>query len=164
MSAQTIQFPAKMHCLWTPAPYKVFYGGRGGAKSWNLARALLLMAAQKPLRVLCCRELQNSISKSVHKLLSDQIRLMELDHLFDIQKTTIYGPPIIQLDSEGKPSLDANGVVRTERATFNFEGMRNNALKLKSYEGIDICWVEEAAKVSGDSWDILLPTIRKDAG
>lgn len=118
----------------------MLYGGRGAGRSWGVARALLLLGAQRTIRVLCARELQNSIAESVHKLLGDQIDLMGLDGFYDIQVGKIIG---------------ANGT------TFAFEGIKNNARKIKSYEGIDYCWVEEAEAVSEDSWTFLIPTIRK---
>lgn len=136
------EFPEKLQCLFEPARYKVLYGGRGGAKSWGVARALLLLGAQKPLRILCARELQNSISDSVHRLLSDQIFALGLESFYDIKQTYIKGK---------------NG---TE---FSFEGIRHNVNKIKSYEGIDICWVEEAQTVSRTSWTVLIPTIRKES-
>lgn len=135
-----IEFPEAFQSLFTPARYKVFYGGRGGAKSWAFARALLLIGAQRPIRVLCAREFQNSIQDSVHKLLSDQIIALGLGHCYEIKQHAIVG---------------ANG---TE---FGFEGIRHNVNKIKSYEGVDVCWVEEAVSVTRNSWNILIPTIRK---
>ena len=134
-------YPAKLQCLFQPKRYKILYGGRGGAKSWGVARALLQIAASKPLRVLCTREFQKSIKDSVHKLLSDQIKAMGMESFFDIQQTIIKG---------------SNG------STFNFEGLKHNVTNIKSYEGVDICWVEEAHNVSKASWDTLIPTIRSD--
>lgn len=141
MANPEIQLPEKLQFLFEPARYKVAYGGRGGAKSWGFARALLIQAAQRPLRVLCARELQVSIAESVHKLLSDQIATMGLDLFFDIEQQVI-----------------RSGV----GGEFIFAGIRNNAPKLKSMEGIDIVWVEEAEKVSNASWEVLIPTIRKE--
>lgn len=135
------EFPAKLGFLFRPARYKVLYGGRGAAKSWGIARALLILAAQKPLRILCARELQNSIQDSVLKLLADQIEELGLGGAFEVQKTTILG---------------ANG------SEFIFSGLRHNVDSLKSKEGIDIVWVEEAQNVSAYSWNKLVPTIRKD--
>ena len=132
--------PAALAPLFKPARYKVLYGGRGGAKSWSIARALLIMGVERPIRVLCAREFQSSIADSVHKLLSDQIDEMGLSSLYDIQKATIYG---------------RNG---TE---FRFAGIRTNVGAIKSFEGIDICWIEEAGNVSRSSWMTLIPTIRK---
>ena len=68
-----VEFPVKLQCLFKKSRYKVLWGGRGGAKSWGIARALLILATKNPLRILCAREFQTSIRDSVHKLLSDQI-------------------------------------------------------------------------------------------
>ena len=65
--------PEKLAALFEPARYKVVRGGRGSGKSWGIARALLIEAYQRPLRILCAREVQKSIKQSVHQLLSDQI-------------------------------------------------------------------------------------------
>ena len=136
-----IELPKKLSFLWEPSRFKIAYGGRGGAKSWAVARTLLLMGAQKPLRVLCAREFQNSISDSVHALLADQVSAMGLSAFYEVQKTCILGK---------------NGT------QISYEGLRHNATKLKSFEGADICWVEEAQTVSKASWEILIPTIRKE--
>ena len=137
-----IEFPLKLQCLFKPSRYKVLWGGRGGAKSWGIARALLITGSSKPIRVLCAREFQTSIKDSVHKLLSDQIVSMNLVEFYEITDRTIRGK---------------NG---TE---FNFVGLKNNVANVKSYEGVDVCWVEEAQSVSKRSWDVLIPTIRKEA-
>lgn len=135
----TAQFPKKFRGLFKPARYKVYYGGRGGAKSWAAARALLILGAQKPLRVLCTREFQQSIKDSVHRLLSDQIEALGLSGYYTIGQQEIRGP---------------NGTL------FLFEGLRHNVTKIKSMEGIDICWCEEAERISEESWRVLIPTIR----
>ena len=132
-------FPQLLECLFQPKRYKVLWGGRGAGRSWGVARALLLLGTQKAIRVLCVRELQNSISESVHKLLSDQIEAMGLSNFYEIQVARIIGK---------------NGT------SFAFDGIKNNTNKIKSYEGIDYCWVEEANKVSRASWGTLIPTIR----
>lgn len=134
-------FPAPFQCLFEPRRYKVLYGGRGGGRSWACARALLLLGTGRPIRVLCARELQNSISDSVHRLLADQISNLGLESFYEVQVARILG---------------VNGT------SFSFEGIKNNVTKIKSYEGIDYCWVEEAHKVSRNSWSILIPTIRKE--
>jgi phage terminase large subunit len=136
-----IEFPEKLEALFQPSRYKALYGGRGGAKSWGIARALLIKGVNKPLRILCAREVQKSIKDSVHKLLLDQISAMNLGGRYEIQQATIKG---------------------TNGTEFFFEGLRHNASQLKSYEGIDIVWVEEAVTVSKASWDVLIPTIRKE--
>jgi len=136
------QFPQKLQCLFQPekSRYRVLFGGRGGAKSWGVARALLIKGAQRPLRILCAREFQTSIRDSVHKLLCDQIIDLRLDGFYEITQTSIRGK---------------NG---TE---FSFVGLKNNVANVKSYEGVDICWVEEAQTTSRLSWNVLIPTIRK---
>jgi phage terminase large subunit len=133
-------FPAKLEFLFQPSRYKCLYGGRGGAKSWGIARALLIMGAQRKLRILCARETMNSIADSVHKLLSDQVESLQLASHYQIQKSSIVG---------------LNG---TE---FAFAGLRHNVAQIKSYESFDIAWVEEAQSVSKGSWEVLIPTIRK---
>ena len=125
----------------TPCRYKVLYGGRGSGKSHQVARALIVMATQKPLRILCTRELQKSIKDSVLKLLADIIIEHNLEHLFQIQTTTIRC---------------------TNGSEFIFAGLRNNPTEIKSMEGVDIVWCEEAANITKESWDLLIPTIRKD--
>lgn len=122
-----------------PARYKVLYGGRGAARSWSVARELLVRSARKTTRVLCARELQRSIKDSVHRLLKDQIERLELKG-FTVLETEI---------------RHANGSI------FRFMGLRHNATAVKSFEGVDICWIEEAEGVSEDSWKYLTPTIRK---
>ncbi|MBI4001916.1 MAG: PBSX family phage terminase large subunit [Nitrospira defluvii] len=135
------QFPAKLAPLFTPSRYKVVKGGRGGAKSWGVARALLIKGAKQRLRILCCREVQKSIKDSVHKLLKDQIELLGLGAQYDVLRDEIRGK---------------NG---TE---FLFAGLSDlTAESIKSFESIDIVWVEEAQSVSNNSWVILIPTIRK---
>lgn len=142
MEAESIEFPQKLQPLFQTAPYKVIRGGRGGGKSWGVARALLLMGLQKPLRILCTRETQKSIRDSVHKLLVDQIARLGLAAHYQIQQVQITG---------------ANG---TE---FVFAGLSDQtAASIKSFEGADIVWVEEAQVVTDISWTILIPTIRKE--
>ena len=127
--------------LFSPHRYKVLFGGRGGAKSWSIARALVAVAYTSTKRILCARELQGSINDSVHKLLKDQIELMGLLPWFDITQNSI--------------RCTITG------SEFIFKGLRHNYTEIKSTEGIDICWVEEAQFVSKDSWEVLIPTIRK---
>ena len=136
-----VRLPAVFARLFEPHRYKVAYGGRGGAKSWAFADALLTIAMQRPVRVLCARELQRSIRDSVHRLLADRIRARGLDNFFEVTDSAI---------------RCATG------SAFGFAGLRHNAAELKSYEGVDICWVEEGQKVSRESWDILIPTIRRE--
>ena len=138
---KNVQFPQKLAFLFEPQRYKICFGGRGGAKSWGISRALLILGAKSPLRILCAREFQTSIKDSVHKLLCDQIDSMGLTGFYEITDKSIRGK---------------NG---TE---FFFVGLRNNVTNVKSIEGVDICWVEEAQTVSKTSWNVLIPTIRKE--
>jgi phage terminase large subunit len=142
LSSQTIaQFPSKLDFLFEPHRYKVAYGGRGSGKSWSMARALLIKAANEPTRVLCAREIQKSIKQSVHTLLNDQIQSLGLGAFYEVLEAEIRG---------------LNG------STFSFTGLATNTVEsIKSFEGCDIVWVEEAQTVSKKSWDILIPTIRK---
>lgn len=142
MNKITLDIPEKLAFFVTEkARYKVAWGGRGGAKSWAVARSLLYLAIQRPTRILCVREIQKSISESVHALLSDQIAKMGLSEAFEVLKTEI---------------RCRNG------SEFLFTGLRDqDAAKIKSFEGADVAWVEEAHIVGKRSWDILVPTIRK---
>lgn len=93
------------------------------------------------MRFGCGREIQKSIKDSVHKLLSDIIKEHNLRDFYDVQETVIKG---------------RNG---TE---FMFRGLKHNTRDLKSLEGVDIFWIEEAELVSDNSYEILIPTIRKN--
>ena len=137
----SLELPEKLAPFAEPHRYKVAYGGRGSGKSWGIARLLLALGRAKRLRVLCARELQVSISDSVHRLLSDQIDALGFSAFYTVQNNSISG---------------RNG---TE---FIFSGLRSNITKIKSMEGVDIAWVEEAETVSDESWDVLIPTIRAD--
>lgn len=123
-----------------PKRYKVAYGGRGSGKSWTVAQLLVMKAMTSSCRILCAREIQKSISDSVIQLLDDTINRMGVQDYFEVQRNQILGP---------------NG------SRFIFEGLRANITKIKSMEGIDIVWVEEAESVTSESWDTLIPTIRK---
>jgi len=119
----------------------VIYGGRGSGKSWGVADFLLITAYTKSLRILCTREVQNSIRDSVHKLLSDRIRVLGLSAFYHVTDKTIKGK---------------NG------SEFIFKGLHRNIDDIKSTEGINLCWVEEGHKTSKRSFDTLIPTIRED--
>jgi phage terminase large subunit len=141
------EFPEKLAFLFQPAPYKILHGGRGGAKTWGICRALLILGASKCLSILCAREFQNSIDDSVYKTLCLQIPLLGLEDHYEVQKTVILG----------RPGTTAEG---TE---FKFAGLRRNVRSIKSKEGVDILFVEEAVDVSKSTWDTVVPTFRKDA-
>lgn len=136
----SLELPEKLGFLLEPHRYKVTYGGRGGAKSHGIARALLAAGAESPKRVPCCREIQKSISDSVHALLAGIIKAGPFESFYRVTDTYI----------EGK-----NGTL------FTFHGLKHNVANIKSLEGADICWVEEAQAVTKSSWSVLIPTIRK---
>jgi phage terminase large subunit len=139
--ADYADFPEALAFLFEPARYKVAYGGRGGAKTWNFGRALLILASERPLRVLCTREIQKSIRESVHQLLRDQIKALGLEGFYEVLDNEIRG---------------LNG------SLFIFAGLRHNVDSIKSKEAVDVVWVEEADTVSAHSWNTLIPTIRKE--
>lgn len=138
-----IRFPPKLvTALFKHARYKVLWGGRDAGRSWGAARALLLLGASKSLRILCAREIQRTLADSVLALLRDQITLMGLEAFYTATESSVSG---------------RNG---TE---FIFAGLRDlDAQKIKSYEGVDLCWVEEAETLTKRNFNILDPTIRKD--
>jgi phage terminase large subunit len=123
--------------------YLVYYGGRAGRKSWEVAKSLIIKAINTPhILILCTREIQNSIQDSVLRLLTNQIEQLNVSHYFDIQRTTIR--------------------CKTSGSEFIFKGLNGMTIdSIKSLEGADICWVEEAHSVSEHSWQVLIPTIRK---
>ena len=136
-----IEIPSKLIPVFDgPARYRGAYGGRGSAKSRTFATMALVRAYERKRRILCARELQNSIKESVHQLLVDQIERLKLPG-FQVGESFI---------------RHANG------SEFLFKGLRTNISEIKSLEGVDICWVEEAQKVSKASWDVLVPTIRSE--
>ncbi len=136
-----VQFNEVYEFLFEAFRYKCAWGGRGGGRSWAFARALIIIAAQQKVRILCAREFQRSIKDSVHKLLCDQVSLLKQDAEYTIRRDGIFS----RCGSE-----------------FMFAGLKYNVSNIKSMEAVDICWVEEADKVSQDSWDYLIPTIRRD--
>lgn len=119
--------------------YLVAWGGRAAARSWTFARLIAIRCTQTRLRVLCARETQESIDDSVRRVLVDMIEAMSLPGW-----------------TLGRDRLShANG------SEITFLGIRTDPAKIKSTEGVDICWIEEAEAVSENSWNYLTPTIRK---
>jgi hypothetical protein len=116
------------------------WGGRYSLKSHSVARYLLLRAREEKTRVACFREFQSSIAESSHQLLSDLIKQYEF---VDFKVTD-------------------NSIINTANGSdFLFKGLYNNEQTIKSIEGIDIAWVEEAQTVSKESLEVLTPTVRK---
>lgn len=142
MNVVRAEVPRKLKPLLYPKRYKGAYGGRGGAKSHFFAEQVILQALAQPKRIVCIREVQNSIKDSVKQLLTDKIQKFGLEGFFEVLETEIRG---------------ANG------SLIVFKGMQSyNASNIKSLEGYDIAWVEEAQTLSQHSLDLLRPTIRKD--
>lgn len=136
-----IQLPEKLEPLFKPKRFKVIYGGRGSGKSRGVAEALILKAQLEKHRILCTREFQGSIRESVHRLLTDTITRQGAEPYFETLQ---------------------NGITGQNGSEFIFEGLKNNVTKIKSFEGVTICWCEEAENITEFSWDTLIPTIRTD--
>ena len=136
-----IQVPRKLKPLLAPRRYKGAYGGRGGAKSHFFAEQGLIRCVSRPTRMVCIREVQNSIRDSVRQLMTDKIAALGLTG-FDVLESEVRGP---------------------HGSMITFKGMQHyNADNIKSLEGFDIAWVEEAQTLSQRSLDMLRPTLRKE--
>jgi phage terminase large subunit len=137
---KTIEIPNEFKGLfsnkWREA---AIHGGRYSLKSHTVARFLLIKAREKRTRVACFREFQNSISESSYQLLADLIKQYELVD-FELTNNSILNK--------------VNG------SDFFFKGLWNNEQTIKSIEGIDLAWVEEAQTVSEKSIEVLTPTVR----
>lgn len=127
-----------------PCRYKGAKGGRGGGKSHHFAEALIERhVCDRHLQSVCIREVQNTLDTSVKKLIEEKLIALGVRRLFDVQVNRI---------------LDTRG-----RGMIIFKGMQDyNAVNIKSLEGFDIAWVEEAQNLSQRSLQLLKPTIRKD--
>jgi len=138
---KTIEIPIEFKPLfgreWREA---AIYGGRFSLKSHSVARFLLIRAREKKTRIACFREFQNSIAESSHQLLADLIKQYEL-HDFKV--------------------TDKDIVNTVTGSDFLFKGLWHNEQSIKSIEGIDYAWVEEAQTVSTSSIEVLTPTVRK---
>ena len=137
-----VNLPKCFYELFEDYRYKIYWGGRGSGKSWAFATALLMLGArEKPIRILCAREIQRSIRDSVHNLLADRIKALGFENFYTVQQHQITG---------------VNGT------QFLFSGLYANPESLKSMESLDIVWIEEANTVSDNSWRLLIPTVRKE--
>lgn len=127
--------------LLQPSRYKAAYGGRGSGKSQFFAELLVATALRKPgFRALCCREVQKSLKESAKKLIEAKIEALGVGDQFDVQETQIKTP--------------GGGLIV-------FAGLQDHTSEsVKSYEGFDVAWVEEAQTVSHRSLNLLRPTIR----
>ncbi len=142
MTKLRVEVPRAFLPLLKPSRYKGSYGGRGGAKSHFYAEQLILRCYSRTTRAACIREVQNSLKESVKQLLTDKIQKFGLGEFFDVLETEIRG---------------RNG------SLIIFKGMQSyNAETIKSLEGYDIAWVEEAQTLSAHSLKMLRPTIRNE--
>lgn len=141
MPVLQIATPRTFAPLLADARYKAAYGGRGSGKSHFFAEMIVERCVMEPTRVACIREVQNSLKESVKQLLTDKIQKLGLGHLFEVLETEIRGPA---------------------GSLIIFRGMQSyNAENIKSLEGFDVAWVEEAQSLSDHSLRMLRPTIRK---
>lgn len=135
--------PALRDFWLTPARERVLYGGRSSSKSWDAAGFAIFLATQCRIRFLCARQFQNKIAESVYTLLKIQIERFGLQGEFKILDSSIRH---IRTGSE-----------------FMFYGLWRHIDEIKSLEGIDICWIEEAHNLTADQWEILEPTLRNES-
>ncbi len=139
------QLPRKLAFLMEPHTYKVAYSGRNGLKSTAFAGALLTQGIQASHRILCAREVQKSLVESVHQLLKDQIARIGYEDMYDVTDNAIR--------------------CRHNDTLFRFTGLSDQtADSMKSYEGFDRFWVEEAQAITKRSLQIALPTIFRTPG
>lgn len=127
----------------TKARFKVLYGGRSASKSWDAATMSLLIAKEYKVNFLCARQFQNRIEDSVYTLLKNRIVTLGLSEEFDILTNKI--------------------THKKTGSEFKFYGLWRNIDEVKSLEGIDVLWLEEAHNIKKEQMDVLEPTIRKDA-
>lgn len=135
-----IKIPEQFQFLFKPKPFKIAFGGRGGAKTVSFAKALLFLAQREKKRVLCLREYMNSIDESVHSALEDEVSILKMKSHYTVYRNRIDG---------------RNGSV------FRYAALSRNIDSIKSKHKFDIAWVEEAETVSEASLDYLIPTIRE---
>ena len=125
------------------ARYYALYGGRASGKTWSAAIHSILMGREYRVRTLCLRQFQSNIQQSVYTVLKDTIFRLELQREFDMLSTEI----------------------RHKRtgSTWQFYGIARNIQEIRGIEGVDVTWIEEAAQLTQEQWDILRPTlIRND--
>lgn len=141
MTTLQIPTPRKFAPLLKPSRYKGIYGGRGSGKSHFFAELLIEEAIAQKTDAVCIREVQKTLNQSVKKLLESKIQALGVGHYFDVQEAKIHCP---------------------HGGMIIFQGMQNHtAESIKSLEGYDRAWVEEAQSLSQRSLDLLRPTIRK---
>lgn len=127
--------------LLSDARHKALFGGRGGAKSWSVATYLVLKAHTERKKIVCARQFQNSIRDSSKELVEQRIVALGLADQFTVTERAI--------------------VHRHTDSVISFIGLERNIDSIRSLEGADIVWVEEARTIKAKSMEVLLPTVRK---
>lgn len=125
----------------TPSRYKVLYGGRASSKSHDAAGFAVYLAANFTVKFLCARQFQNRISESVYTLIKDKIENSEFKNEFILTNKSI--------------------IHKVTKSEFIFYGIARNLSEIKSTEGVDILWLEEAHYLTFEQWETINPTIRK---
>jgi len=145
-----IRLPPKFYPMFKPKPIKVFFGGRGGAKSESFVRVALVQAAKEGRNFLCLREFQNSIEESVHALFEEVINSTGMSHFFSVLSNKI-------------DRLDPN-TGETIGAFTRYGQLARNLNSIKSKANFDTAWVEEAETISERSIEVLEPTVLRKPG
>lgn len=117
----------------------ILYGGRASSKSWEFAGRIAQIGQQYKTRALCVRRYQNKIKDSVYTLIKNQISNFDF----------------------GGYNVLASSIEHSNGSEFAFYGIERNTDEIKSFEGADILWIEEAHNLTAEQWAILEPTIRK---
>ena len=125
-----------------PIRNRILYGGRASSKSWDAAGFAVFLASTHRVKILCARQFQNKIEESVYTLIVAQIERFGLRDQFRI--------------------LDNKIIHKRTRSEFLFYGLWRHISEIKSLEGVDICWIEEAHNLTQVQWEILNPTLRKE--
>lgn len=126
--------------LWTPARHHALFGGRGSAKSWSIASFLTIIGAQEKKKIVCARQFQNSIRDSSKALIEKRIDTLGFTgHWKETDQYLIH---------------------KETGSEFSFVGLERNIDSIRSLEGADIVWVEEARTIKSKSMEVLLPTVR----
>ena len=121
--------------------YIVLYGGRGSGKSYTIADSFILKALMQKCIILCAREYQKAIKYSVYSLLLRRIEVNGLSSFFTHTKDEI---------------ISHNG------SKFIFSGLKHNIESIRSIDGINYMWIEEANNLSKETWHTIRPTIREE--
>lgn len=141
MIHHNINIYQKFKPLYLPKRYKVFWGGRGGMKTWEFCQALVIISSQKKLNIICGRQFQTAIAESVKPSIESHIARLGLQDEFHI--------------------LEKKIVQRVTGSTFKFKGLERNVIQAKGWDDVDILWIEEAQSMLEKPLEVILPSIRK---